>query len=290
MDEFEEKPKGGGTKPLQRRKLIMGNFSHLLAASLVLLAHQLDLPIKLLRRWQIRTTNGVQTGWLSYPVTRLEYWVLLIIRNYLWCNEEALRMQLAQMSAARREWVVNGSGRSWIERVVLKDVIKHKLLKKKRYLTLPIYRNILYVRYPNGQKQLTKDVFDRMKKAADYLIAKARARNNLDLLAKSVGLVIENGHYVDPNAYVPEPRTSCRGDSNLPDDVLIPITRPAAIETSLPAHEASTPATETPVAAAEETELRDFVYGAGFAGNIEHHKAELEKRLRALAEESSPHK
>lgn len=287
MDDIDEKPKRSAPKPLQRRKLIEGCYNEQLATDTRLLAQHLDMPEKVVRRWQQRMINGVTVGWLSYPVTREDYGKLLIIRNFVWGNEEVMRSQFAQMPAARRELIVQGAGKSWIERVVLRDIVRYKLSGNRQYLTFDRYRNTLATRYPEGYKQLNADIFQRMKKAADYLIRKHRKMGELDSLAKTYGLKEVNGSYINPRAFVPKPGSGCTGDTNLPDDVLIPMPRPEADETT--ATVASPPAHEAPMSE-RERELRDYSYGAAFGGNVEHHKAQLEEKLKALANRQSPHK
>lgn len=193
MDEFKR------WKTYERKVKITGAYTDSLANDYALLSQHLGLPSKILWGWKRRSpAGGAPTGWLSFPVTREDYRVLLIIVNFLWGQEELIRMQMAHKSQARREHVLRGTGLSWIERTVLEDLLRRKCLGERRYIQWDWYRKWLHGRYPEGYQQLTFEILARMKKKACDTIRYARNSGTFEVLVKSLGLEIINGLVSNP--------------------------------------------------------------------------------------------
>lgn len=151
----------------------------------------MHLPVKVLQGWRYRDYDGLITGWLSYPVSIEDYRVLLIIKNYIWGQDVLLRMQLSTKSAACRERIIRGADLSWIERVVLEDLLRRKCRGERSYIKWAWYRNNMHSRYPKGYQQLNMVILERMKKKADYIYRKAVETGTFDLLRLSLDVDVQ---------------------------------------------------------------------------------------------------
>jgi len=209
-------------KTIKKRNLIEGAYTLALASDIGEMAKHLAIPEKVLRRWRQTGENGNVEGWLSHPVTKQEYITILIIANYVWGHDELIRFQLSKKTMAQRLKLTRCADKTWIERVVLEDLIRRKLLGKKRYLTWEYYRGELRAHYPLGYKQLTWDILQRMQQAARDAIRDHKKAGTIELLIKSVGL-----KYINGRAERPAPRLTAKAsiasaidsyESNIPEE------------------------------------------------------------------------
>lgn len=186
-------------KTVGKRVRIEGAYTPELARDFTKLGDHLGIPSSILNKW--RRCDEPGSGWLSYPVTREDYATLLIIANFYWGNQQLIRTQLSRFSKPRREYLIRGAGLSWIERVVLEDVLRRKLLGEKRYVQWDWYRKWLRGRYPHGYQQLTGAILRRTVKKASDMIRYAKSKNRLRDLAESLGLVVDAENNIQPRGH-----------------------------------------------------------------------------------------
>lgn len=153
------------------------------------LSKRLGIPMSVLNGWRRNEERG--TGWLSYPVTKEEYETLVILSDRLWCNPFLLRMQLSRLTSAQQGFVVRGVGLTWVESVVLEDLLRFKVLKEKRTIQFQWYDQWFQARYPRACQQLTLDLFQKMAKKVTEVIKSAKKEEKYQLLVES--LYPENG-------------------------------------------------------------------------------------------------
>lgn len=110
------------------RSRIAGAYHESLAKDYQELSKQIGIPLSVLLAWRRNEERG--TGWLSCTVTKEEYETLVILSKRLWCNPFLLRMQLSRLTSAQQEFVVRGAGLTWVESVVLEDLLRCKVLKE----------------------------------------------------------------------------------------------------------------------------------------------------------------
>jgi len=189
---MHDKPIVKAPKKYQKRLKIEGDYTMAIANDVAKLAKHLRIPQKVLRGWFI-TEFGHCLGWLSSPVTREHYAILLIIANHLWGNEKLIRIQLGEKAQSRRDHILRGSGLTWIEQVVLEDVLRRKCLGQRRYLTWAHYISCLRGRYPEGYRQLDGPTFTKMKKKACDLLRYAKNNGQYERLLVSLGLEMVDG-------------------------------------------------------------------------------------------------
>jgi hypothetical protein len=181
------------------------------------LSQQLVIPMSVLIRWG--KNEGKNSGWLSHHVTDEQYKMLQILKDHIWCNPFLLRIQLSQLTAAQREYVSRGAELSWVERVVLEDVLKRKVMKENRNLQFSWYQPWFQTRYPQGYQQLTSEILQKMVKRAADTIRYAQKVGRYQQLVESLGLELANGIAVKPQYHTkavedPKLRTDPSGQTD----------------------------------------------------------------------------
>lgn len=156
------------------------------------LSKQLGIPLSVLIGWRRNDEKGA--GWLSCPVTKEEYETLVILSGRLWCNPFLMRMQMSRLTAAKQEFVVRGAGLTWVESVVIEDLLRCNLLKENHTIKFPWYQQWFQTRYPKGYQQLTLDLFQKMANRVSEIIKSAIKNGKHQLLVDS--LCLEYGEHI----------------------------------------------------------------------------------------------
>jgi hypothetical protein len=169
-----------------RKKFITAEFNERVSHNLEVLAKLLGIQLKEIKRWR-------REGLISYPVLETEFYFIVKMVNTIWGNYTALRCQMTVMTTAKRQNIVRTADLSGIELEVFNLVLRWKLQFPRRYLHFNAARNQLRARFPNGYMQLNGKLLCRAKKAANYVIAKAKKTDGMDQLLKQVNLQVIDG-------------------------------------------------------------------------------------------------
>jgi hypothetical protein len=166
---------------------ITAEYNHEIAWSHADLAKSLHLPRHVIEAFS-------RAGVISYPVTESEYDILAALFNALGTHG-VIRSLLSHMSIARRQELVRTADLNRMEIAAYNYVLRWKLerLNKKpqQYLYFDEFSETMQARFPNGYKRLSRKVFTRAKKSADYQISKAIKAGTLNDLVRQLNMGFE---------------------------------------------------------------------------------------------------
>lgn len=168
-----------------------------LAGNIRSVARLFRIPLRILMDWQ-------QDGLLSQEITPEQWFFVDLVRRAVWENRKVLRAMLANLPRSERRALLDGCEKSAIERIVYLDFLRVKLTGRGfrndgRLITFERYKKYLHHRHPKMLWMLTRQVFDRQRKAAEARIRYCRQRGTLSQLISDLGLEVqEDGTVVNP--------------------------------------------------------------------------------------------
>lgn len=148
-------------------------YSTAIAGDAKALAHTFGLPQYILRRWQLE-------GLISRSVITVTEWEALdLVRRGVWDNRAVLRAMLRGLPVDERRRIIDTCVKTAIERIVYNDFLRFKLsgtgiMGDGRPVTYGRYEQYLSWRHPGLCLLLSRQVFDRQRKAALAKIAYAK--------------------------------------------------------------------------------------------------------------------
>lgn len=156
-----------------------------------------DIPHTVLQVWQ-------REGFIDRVLVTPEQWEMLnMIRCVIWDNRRVIRAMLANLPKSVRRRLVDDCEKNTIERIVYHDFLRVKLtgrglMNDGRLITYVHYQRYLSWRHPNLCHLLTRQIFERQRKAAEARIRYCRKMGTLGTLISDLGLQLRDGVIVNP--------------------------------------------------------------------------------------------